>query len=41
MAMAVEEKGQPPDNRSGTRTKNIFGQLETFARSGNNHQPNS
>ena len=41
MAMAVEEMGQAPDNRSGTRTKNIIGQLEMFARSGNNHQPNS
>ena len=41
MTMAVEGMGQPPDNRSGTRMKNIIGQLETIARSGNNHQANS
>ena len=39
MAIAVEEMGQPPDNRSGARTINIIGQIEPFARSSNNHQP--
>ena len=33
MAIAVEEMGQPPDNRSAARTMNIIGRIKPFARS--------
>ena len=41
MVTAVEEMVQPPDNRPGTRTMNMIGQIEPFARSSNIHGPNS
>ena len=41
MAMAIEEMGQPPDNRSGTRMMKIIGQLQPFSRFSNNHQTDS
>lgn len=41
MTIAVSTKGQPPDNQSGARMMNMIGQIEPFARSSNNHQPNS
>lgn len=41
MAMAVEELGQPSDNRSGTRMMNIIGQLQPSARYSKNYQTDS
>ena len=41
MIFTVGTKGQPPDNRSGARTMDMIGQIEPFARSSNNHEPNA